>query len=80
MLGEKVYRSYELTYSGGLIQCGHARCQGAITGESKTKLTKSGPKDYVYYRCTLYNKPDHPRVRLSEKKLDNQMLKLFDQL
>lgn len=80
LLGEKVYRSYELTYSGGLIQCGHARCQGAITGESKTKLTKSGPKDYVYYRCTLYNKPDHPRVRLSERKLDDQMLSLFDQL
>lgn len=48
LLGEKVYRSYELTYSGGLIQCGHAGCQGAITGESKTKLTKSGPKDYVH--------------------------------
>ena len=34
----------------------------------------------MYYRCTLYNKPGHPRVRLSETKLDEQMLTLFAQL
>jgi site-specific DNA recombinase len=80
LLGEKVYRSYELTYSGGLIRCGHPGCSGFITGESKTKKTKDGEAEYVYYRCTLHNKPGHPRVRLSESKLDKQMLSLFNQL
>jgi DNA invertase Pin-like site-specific DNA recombinase len=78
MLGEKAYRSYELTYSGGLIQC--AYCGGSITGESKSKETKKGLREYVYYRCSTYNKPDHPPVRLSEKKLDKQVLDLFARL
>jgi DNA invertase Pin-like site-specific DNA recombinase len=76
LLGEKVYRSHELTYAGGLIQCKH--CGGTITGESVTK--KSTGKEYVYYRCSLYNTPGHPRVRLNEEKLDRQLLALYDKM
>ena len=78
LLGEKVYRSYELTYSGGLMHCSH--CGSLITGESKTKKTLHGEAEYVYYRCTMYNKPGHPRFRWSERDLDKEMLRLFDQL
>jgi site-specific DNA recombinase len=78
LLGEKVYRSYELTYSGGLMHCAH--CGSLITGESKSKMTLKGEAEYVYYRCTMYNKPGHPRFRWSERKLDKEMLRLFDQL
>ena len=78
LLGGKSYRAYELTYSGGLIRCGH--CGNFITGESKTKQAKDGEREYVYYRCTHYNEPDHPRVRLSEAKLDKMMLGIFDSL
>lgn len=78
LLGEKVYRSYELTYSGGLMHCAH--CGSAITGESKSKPTKHGEAEYVYYRCTMYNKPGHPRFRWSERNLDRARLGLFDQL
>ena len=51
-----------------------------ITGESKTKKTKSGDREYVYYRCTKYHKGDHPRTRLTEGELDAQMFALFDKL
>jgi hypothetical protein len=43
----------------------------------KTKQTKLGPKDYTYYCCARYNKPGHPRVRLREEELDEQVLGLF---
>lgn len=35
---------------------------------------------YVYYRCTQYDKGDHPRIRLTENELDAQMLAIFDNL
>lgn len=76
LLGDKVYRSHELTYAGDLIQCGH--CGRTITGESIVK--KSTGKEYVYYRCAQYNIPGHPRVRLAEEKLDRQLLAMFDQM
>ena len=76
LLGEKVYRSHELTYAGGLIQCKH--CNGVITGESVVKKTTG--KEYVYYRCSQYNAPGHPRVRLNEEKLDGQILAIFDKM
>ena len=75
-LGEKPYRSHDLTYAGGLIQCRH--CGGTITGESVVK--KSTGKEYVYYRCSLYNTTGHPRVRLNEDKIDQQLLALFDKM
>lgn len=76
ILGEKVYRSHELTYAGGLIQCNH--CNSTVTGELVVKKTTG--KEYVYYRCSQYNALGHPRVRLSEDKLDHQLLGIFDRM
>lgn len=67
-----------MTYASDLIECAH--CGSPITGERKTKMTKSGERDYVYYRCTQYHKGDHPRIRLTENELDSQMLAIFDTL
>lgn len=78
LLGQKVYKQHQMTYASDLIECGH--CGSPVTGERKTKLTKSGEREYVYYRCTQYHKGDHPRIRLTEKELDGQMLVLFDKL
>ena len=78
LLGEKLYRSHEMTYAGEAIRCGH--CAHPITGETKIKNTKSGQKEYVYYRCARYNSPGHPRVRVTENDLDVQVLALFDEI
>ncbi|MBL9089921.1 MAG: recombinase family protein [Planctomycetaceae bacterium] len=78
LLGNKVYQSHELTYGGELVVCGH--CGRPVTGERKIKSTKKGPKHYVYYRCARYNTPEHPRVRVQEADLDEQVLALFDRM
>ena len=78
LLGQGLYRSHQMTYASELIECGHCGCP--ITGESKTKKTKSGDREYVYYRCMQYHKGLHPRTRLTEGELDAQMLALFDKL
>jgi site-specific DNA recombinase len=78
LLGQKVYKQHQMTYASDLIECAH--CGSPITGERKTKMTKSGERDYVYYRCTQYHKGDHPRIRLTENELDSQMLAIFDTL
>ena len=73
LLGEKTYQSHELTYASELIQCAH--CGAVVTGESVIK--KSTGKEYVYYRCSQYNYPGHPRDRVTETQLDQQVLALF---
>lgn len=78
LLGEAIYRSHELTYAGELVTCKH--CGHPVTGERKTKQTKLGPKDYVYYRCSRYNALGHPRQRVSEAELDQQVLAMFDRI
>ncbi|WDI43702.1 recombinase family protein [Bremerella sp. P1] len=78
LLGHKVYKQHQMTYASDLIKCGH--CGSPITGERKTKMTKSGEREYMYYRCSQYHKGDHPRIRLTEKELDAQMLVIFDSL
>ena len=75
LLGGKVYKGHELVYAGGLIRCGH--CGNLITGET---VTKPSGKQYVYYRCTMYNKSGHPRVRLTEKQMDEQMVAIFNRV
>lgn len=70
--------SHTMTCVSDLIECAH--CGHKITGERKTKKTKSGPRDYLYYRCTKYNKPDHPRTRVTEAELDRQVLAVFDKM
>ncbi|REJ79775.1 MAG: recombinase family protein [Planctomycetota bacterium] len=78
MLNQHVYRSHELPFAGELTECGH--CGHPITGEAKTKRTKNGEKTYTYYRCARYNVDGHPRIRLPERELDEQMLTLLGQL
>lgn len=78
LLGGQIYRAHELTYASNLITCDH--CGSPITGEAIRKQSKRGVKFYRYYRCSDYNAPGHPRIRLPEKELDEQMLGVLDQL
>ena len=78
LLGDQTYQTHELLYAGDLIKCSH--CGHPITGEVKQKRTKSGMTSYRYYRCTYYNVDGHPRHRINETKLDEQVLAFFDQL
>lgn len=78
LLGEGIYKSHEMTYAGELITCGF--CGRPISGEVKTKQTKRGERRYTYYRCAGYNQGDHPRIRVTEEELDQQMLALFDRM
>ena len=78
LFGQKIYKSHQMIYASDLIECAH--CGSPITGERKTKMTKSGERHYIYYRCTQYHKGDHPRIRLTENQLDQQMLSIFDSL
>lgn len=78
LLGQKIYQSHRLTYGSELIRCGH--CGSPVTGECKTKRTKNGEKEYVYYRCAQYHRGNHPRIRMTEAEFDEQMLALFDSL
>jgi hypothetical protein len=78
LLGKHVYRSHQLTYASELIDCGH--CGRAITGERKFKQTKSGEREYVYYRCSGYRVAGHPRPRVTEADLDRQVLALFGRM
>lgn len=73
--GEQNYRSHEMVYANQLIQCGF--CGHPITGEEKEKDTKAGPKKYVYYRCGRYQRHGHPRVRLREQELDQQVREML---
>lgn len=36
--------------------------------------------EYRYYRCARYTKGNHPRIRIREEQLDEQVLALFDKL
>jgi site-specific DNA recombinase len=78
LLGGHVYHAHQMTYAGDLIACG--RCGRVVTGEQKTKRAKSGERRYVYYRCSAYNAPGHPRERVTEAKLDRQVLAIFDRM
>jgi DNA invertase Pin-like site-specific DNA recombinase len=73
LLGECVYKAHELTYAGELIRCGH--CGHPVTGETVVKKTTG--KEYIYYRCSKYNRAGHPRARLTEAQLDEQIMALF---
>lgn len=79
-LGDRTYTKHTLTFSHGLLRCGH--CGRLVTGESKTKpLAAGGEREYVYYRCARYTAPGHPRGgRVTEHRLDEQVLALFDRL
>ncbi|MDB5328328.1 MAG: hypothetical protein JWM57_3897 [Phycisphaerales bacterium] len=72
----KVYHKPQLTFGGGLIVCSH--CGHQITGEHKVKTSPSGAKrNYFYYRCTGYRTTGHPKDRLNEKQIDQQLFAFF---
>ena len=74
LLGNKSHHRHNSVYGSGLIVCGH--CGKPILCETKIKRGR----EYQYYRCTNYNKGDHPRERITGIELDKQMLALFDRL
>ncbi len=78
ILGKKLYRSHDMLYAGEIITCGH--CGRPVSGETKEKQTSSGIKRYSYYRCARYNVGDHPRVRVKQSALDDQVLAHFDDM
>ncbi|QDV30345.1 hypothetical protein Spb1_22740 [Planctopirus ephydatiae] len=78
LLGQTTYRAHQMVYAGELIRCGH--CGSPVTGEVKTKQTKKGEKSYTYYRCTKYHVGNHPRIRLTESELDEQVLAMIGRM
>ena len=76
LLGQKVYRSHDMLFAGKIVTC--IFCLHPITGEVKEKTTKAGKKEYTYYRCTRYNKGGHPRVRVTEAELEDQVLAMLE--
>ena len=78
LLGEKVYNSHESVYGSGMIKCGH--CGRPVVVEIKSRNTRKGRKQYVYYRCARYNGQGHPSIRVKESELDRQVFDLFDRL
>ncbi len=75
LLGGHIYQSHDMTFAGQRMVCGH--CGHPISGETKSKMTKAGMKQYNYYRCVYYHKGDHPRIRVREADLDAQVLGIF---
>lgn len=74
---EQKYRSHEMAFANQLIIC---KCCGhPITGEIKEKQTKSGLRQYVYYRCARYQSMGHPRIRLREQEVEVQVRQMLTQ-
>ena len=79
LLGEKTYASHSAVFGAGMVKCGH--CGHPIVVEVKHRKLKSGEvREYRYYRCARYNLKGHPRDRINETDLDEQVLELFDTL
>jgi hypothetical protein len=78
LLGEKTYSARESVYGAGMVQCGH--CGRPLVVEVKRKKTSAGDREYRYYRCAKYNRGDHPRTRVGEAELDQQVLALLGRM
>lgn len=78
LLGNRTYNAHSSVYGSGMIVC--ADCGRPFVVEIKTKKTKAGEKEYFYYRCAGYMEEGHPRVRYTERQLDDHMLSLFRKL
>jgi len=76
--GDRRQKSHKLLFANGLVRCGY--CDRPITGEKKTKNTKHGPKEYVYYRCCGYTAPSHPHHRFTEQQLEPQAQQILSTL
>lgn len=84
LLGGRYNRAHELAYAACAVACGH--CGRPVTGERITRRRKPGPDRparedvYTYYRCARYNEAGHPRVRVTERDLDEQVLAMFGRI
>ncbi len=78
LLGEKTYHARDSVYGAGMVICGH--CGKPLVVEIKHKATAAGPRTYSYYRCAAYNKADHPRIRLTEAQIEDQVLSLIGKM
>lgn len=59
--------------------CGHCGC--TVSGERKRKRSPNGTiREYTYYHCGFYSKGDHPRIRLTDAQVDQELLKLFGRM
>lgn len=75
----KVYQRPQLTFAGRTITCGH--CGHTFTGERKFKRCSDGSlRPYVYYFCSKYREPGHPRIRLTEEQVTQPFLHLFGKM
>ena len=68
---ETKYRSHLMAFASELMICHF--CGRPITGETKTKPTKNGEKTYIYYRCARYQADGHPKTRLTEAEVEEQI-------
>jgi site-specific DNA recombinase len=78
LLGDTTYASHESVYGSGLVECTH--CGRPMVVEVKTRVRKSGVREYRYYRCSRYTAEGHPRVRVTEADLDEQVREMFEWL
>jgi DNA invertase Pin-like site-specific DNA recombinase len=78
LLGNATYASHESVYGSGLIECAH--CGRPMVVEVKTRELKFGVREYRYYRCSRYTAAGHPRIRVTESDLDEQVMEMFEPL
>jgi hypothetical protein len=69
----KTYHVHRMTFAGGLLR--YAHCGHVVTGEAKRKTKSPGERvTYTYYRCSKYNRPNHPRERVTAATIESQLL------
>jgi len=74
------YGSREYRFKG-LIRC--ARCNCAIVGDAKKKMTKQGERTYNYYRCgknSPHRKCDAPKGYVNEEVIESQVLEMLERI
>ena len=77
ILGGNKYLKHRLPYAGALMTCCY--CGHAITGEIKSKKTRSGIKKYDYYHCSRYTNEGHPTnrsLRVNGTLLEKELTKV----
>lgn len=85
LMDRHLYRAHAMVFGGERVRCGE--CGRPVTGERKVKKgagvgSRGGERGGVfdYYRCARYNAPGHARVRVSGRKLEEQVLEALRSL
>jgi len=61
------------------MRCTH--CEHVVTAEKKLKRSPKGAtNEHVYSRCSQYNAPDHSRIWITERTINDQFVQLFERL